>query len=103
MYAIRSYYALQPSTQFTLRLQLQNVGQIEARNVVMIAGGGSTSSGTTAEGTPQPGGVSGGGGEFTNFAPVNASNVQSLGNLDVGNSLSANQPLVVNVSRNNFV
>jgi len=91
---------LQPGTQFTLRLQLQNVGQIEARNVVMIAGGGSTSSGTTAEGTPQPGGVSGGGGEFTNFAPVNASNVQSLGNLDVGNSLSANQPLVVNVSTN---
>jgi len=91
---------LQPGTQFTLQLQLQNVGQIDARNVVMIAGGGSTSSGTTAEGTPQPGGVSGGGGEFTNFAPVNASNVQSLGNLNVGNSLSASQPLVVNVSTN---
>jgi len=91
---------LQPGTQFTLQLQLQNVGQIDARNVVMIAGGGSTSSGTTAEGTPQPGGVSGGGGEFTNFAPVNASNVQSLGNLDVGNGLSVGQPLVVNVSTN---
>lgn len=91
---------LQPGTQFSLQLQLQNVGQIDAHNVVMIAGGGSTSSGTSAEGTPQPGGVSGGGGEFTNFAPVNASNVQSLGNLDVGNSLSASQPLVVNVSTN---
>jgi len=91
---------LQPGTQFTLQLQLQNVGQIDARNVVMIAGGGSTSSGTSTEGTPQPGGVSGGGGEFTNFAPINASNVQSLGNLNVGDSLSASQPLVVNVSTN---
>ena len=91
---------LQPGTQFTLQLQLQNVGQVDARNVVMIAGGGSTSSGTTAEGTPQPSGVSGGGGEFTNFAPINASNVQSLGDLNVGNSFSANQPLVVNVSTN---
>jgi len=91
---------LQPGTQFTLQLQLQNVGQVDARNVVMIAGGGSTSSGTTAEGTPQASGVSGGGGEFTNFAPINASNVQSLGDLNVGNSFSANQPLVVNVSTN---
>jgi len=91
---------LQPGTQFILQLQLQNVGQINARNVVMIAGGGSTSSGTSAEGTPQPGGVSGSGGEFTNFAPVNASNVQSLGNLDVDNGLSVSQPLVVNVSTN---
>jgi len=91
---------LQPGTQFALQLQLQNVGQVDARNVVMIVGGGSTNPSTSAEGTPQPGGVSGSGGEFTNFAPVNASNVQPLGNLGVGNGLSADQSLVVNVSTN---
>ena len=91
---------LQPGTQFALQLQLQNVGQVDAQNVVMIVGGGSTSSGTTAEGTPQPGGVSGGSGEFTNFAPVNASNVQLLGSLAVGGGISASQSLVVNVSTN---
>ena len=91
---------LQPGAQFTLQLQLQNVGQIDARNVIMIVGGGSTNPGTTAEGTPQPGGVSGSGGEFTNFAPVNSSNVQRLGDLVVGTGLSANQSLVVNVSTN---
>jgi hypothetical protein len=91
---------LQPGTLFTLQLQLQNVGQIDANNIVMIVGGGSTSSGTSAEGTPQPGGVSGSSGEFTNFAPVNASNIQPLGNLGVGNGVSANLSLVVNVSTN---
>lgn len=91
---------LQPGTQFALQLQLQNVGQTDANNIVMIIGGGSTSSGTSSEGTPQPGGVSGGSGEFTNFAPVNASNIQPLGNLAVGYGISANQSLVVNVSTN---
>lgn len=91
---------LQPGAQFSLQLQLQNVGQIDARNVVMIVGGGSTSAGSTTEGTPQPSGVSGSSGEFTNFAPVNASNVQSLGDLSVNGSLTVSQSLVVNVSTN---
>ena len=38
-------------------------------------------SGGGGGGTPVPGGVSGGGGDFANFAPVGASNVQSLGDL----------------------
>ncbi len=91
---------LQPGTLFLLQLELHNVGQVDARNVVMIVGGGSASSGSTAEGTPQPGGVSGGSGEFTNFAPVNASNVQPLGNLGAGYGVNAAQSLVVNVSTN---
>ncbi|MCC6905600.1 MAG: hypothetical protein IT326_07125, partial [Anaerolineae bacterium] len=37
-------------------------------------------------------------GEFTKFAPVGSSNVQSLGTVPVGSSISASQALVVNVS-----
>ncbi len=61
----------------------------------MIVGGGSSGGGG---GTPQPGGVSGGGGDFANFAPVGASNVQSLGELAAGDSLQASQSLIVNVN-----
>jgi len=60
----------------------------------MIIGGGSAGSGG---GTPQAG-ISGGSGEFTNFAPVGSSNIQSLGDLQSGATLTANQRLVVNVS-----
>jgi hypothetical protein len=64
----------------------------------MIVGGGS--SGSSGGETPVPGGVSGGSGEFSNFAPVGASNVQSLGDLDTGGMVQARQNLIVNVSTN---
>jgi hypothetical protein len=66
--------------------------------VTMIVGGGSSSG--SSNGTPQPGGVSGGSGEFTNFAPVGASNVQTLGDLPQGGAVQARQDLIVNVSTN---
>ena len=97
---ITSYAAsidpLQPGEQFTLTMTVQNAGNGGAQRVTMIVGGGS-SSGTGGE-TPQPGGVSGGGGEFTNFAPVGASNVQTLGDLPAGGAVQASQNLIVNVS-----
>jgi hypothetical protein len=86
---------LQPGAQFALRMLVQNVGNLTSKSVTMIVGGGSSG---TSGGTPQPGGVSGGGGEFTNFAPVGASNVQSLGDLAAGSSVQASQNLIVNVS-----
>ncbi len=89
---------LQPGAQFTLQLTIQNMGNANAKNVTMIVGGGSTSSG--GGGTPQPGGVSGGSGEFSNFAPVGSSNVQSLGDIASGSTLKAQQNLIVNVSTN---
>ena len=73
------------------------MGNSEAKNVTMIVGGGSSG---TSGGTPQPGGVSGGSGEFTNFAPVGSSNIQSLGSIPAGGALQAKQNLVVNVSTN---
>jgi len=88
---------LQPGEQFAIKMTVQNVGNANAQRVTMIVGGGSSG---TSGGTPQPGGVSGGSGEFTNFAPVGASNVQSLGNLAAGSSVQASQNLIVNVSTN---
>jgi hypothetical protein len=87
---------LQPGKQFTLTMTVQNNGNIGAQRVTMIVGGGSSSG--SSNGTPQPGGVSGGSGEFTNFAPVGASNVQTLGDLPEGGAVQVRQDLIVNVS-----
>jgi hypothetical protein len=88
---------LQPGQQFGLALTVQNMGNDKAQRITMIVGGGS--SGSDGE-TPQPGGVSGGTGDFANFAPVGASNVQSLGDLPAGEKIKAAQNLIVNVSTN---
>jgi hypothetical protein len=79
-------------------MTVQNTGNARAQRVTMIVGGGSSSG--SSNGTPQPGGVSGGSGEFTNFAPVGASNVQTLGDLGAGGMVQASQDLIVNVSTN---
>lgn len=89
---------LQPGQQFTLTMTVQNVGNVGAQRVTMIVGGGS--SGGSSDGTPQPGGVSGGSGEFTNFAPVGASNIQTLGDIQEGGAVQARQDLIVNTSTN---
>jgi hypothetical protein len=89
---------LQPGQQFTITMTIENTGNVRAQRVTMIVGGGSSSG--SSDGTPQPGGVSGGSGEFTNFAPVNASNVQTLGDLPPGGMVQASQNLIVNVSTN---
>jgi len=89
---------LQPGLQFTLNLQVQNVGNDLAKRVTMIIGGGSSSS--SASGTPEPGGISGAAGEFTNFAPIGSSNIQSLGDLPAGQTIKISQPLIVNTSTN---
>lgn len=93
---------LQPGDQFTLTLTVKNVGNAGAQRITMIVGGGSSGgSGGNSDGTPQPGGgVSGGSGEFSNFAPVGASNVQSLGDLSASGSTQAAQNLIVNLSTN---
>jgi len=97
---ISGYYTadvdpLQPGEHFTLKLTVQNAGNAKAQRITMIVGGGSSGSGG---GTPQPDGVAGGGGDFANFAPVGASNVQSLGDLVAGEELQASQSLIVNVN-----
>ncbi|MCQ3936063.1 MAG: hypothetical protein DPW18_03330 [Chloroflexi bacterium] len=87
---------LQPGSQFNLVMTVQNMGNDKAQRVTMIVGGGGSGGG--GDGTPQPGGVSGGSGEFTNFAPVGTSNIQSLGDMAAGGVIQATQELIVNVS-----
>ncbi|MBK8903758.1 MAG: IPT/TIG domain-containing protein [Anaerolineaceae bacterium] len=89
---------LQPGMGFTLSLTVQNQGNSEARRVTMILGGGSTTGGTV-DGTPVPGGgLDGAGGDFGKFAPVGASNVQTLGNLAEADSLQTTMALIVNAA-----
>jgi len=88
---------LQPGSQFTLTMTVQNAGNDKAQRVTMIVGGGSSGG---SSGTPQPGGVSGGSGEFTNFAPVGTSNIQYLGDIASGGMMQISQELIVNVSTN---
>ena len=87
---------LQPGAQFTLTLGITNTGNATARRVTMIVGGGSASS--SGNGTPDPGGISGASGEFTNFAPIGSSNLQTLGDINAAASLTASQTLIVNVT-----
>jgi hypothetical protein len=88
---------LQPGLLFTLEFTIKNMGDLAAKSVTMIVGGGSSSSGG---GTPGPGGVSGSGGDFTNFAPVGTSNIQSLGDIPAQSILVARQQMIVNVNTN---
>lgn len=90
---------LQPGFLFNLDLNIKNVGNSDAERVTMILGGGSGSSGGQS-GTPEPGGISGGSGEFGNFAPVASSNVQFIGDLQAGETATARAALIVNSSTN---
>ena len=83
---------------FELFLTVQNQGSADARRVTMIVGGGSSGSGTNAEGTPEAGGMAGASGSFTEFAPVGTSNVRALGDLLRGQSLETSQALIVNAT-----
>ena len=86
---------LQPGTSFELFLTIRNLGNAPAQAVSMVMGGGSVE--INPEGTPQPG-ISGGEGEFTNFAPLESSNVKYIGDFDEGESIEVSQKIVVNVS-----
>ena len=88
---------LQPGGPFTLIMSVSNQGDANARNVTLIVGGGSTETGS-ADGTPEPGGVSGAGGSFSEFAPIGTSNVSRLGDLAAGEEREATQQLIVNTT-----
>lgn len=88
---------LQPGTQFKLKLNVHNVGSANATGVSLVYGGGVATT-TDVEGTPQPGGVSGGGSDTTNFAPLGTSNVVLLGDVPAGGTSTDSQDFIVNVS-----
>ena len=88
---------LQPGTTFSLALEVKNMGSTDAKGVTMVMGGGGSSS-TSDSGTPQPGGVSGGGSELTNFAPLDSSNLVFIGDVAAGGTATMTQKLIVNVT-----
>lgn len=87
---------LQPGTTFTLNLEVKNMGAGDAKGVAMVMGGaGSTSTETT---TTQSGGISGGGGDLSKFAPLDSSNLVYIGEITSGSTVSLTQKLIVNVT-----
>ncbi|MCE5209281.1 MAG: hypothetical protein LLG42_13340 [Chloroflexi bacterium] len=89
---------LQPGSQFELFLEITNMGSEIARSVNMVVGGATVE---VPSGTDTPGGsYTATGGDFTNFSPLGGSNVQALGDITVGATYTASQPLIVNVTTN---
>lgn len=89
---------LQPGSIFTLDLEIENLGSSNARNVVMILGGGTLSGDNS--GTPAPGGVSASGSDLSTFAPLGSSNIIYLGDVPLGQALKTSTQLIVNVNAN---
>jgi len=90
---------LRPGDQFTLNLQVANKGRQDARNVSMVVGGASSSSGQSSENSENTGStsVSMSGGDFSRFAPIGASNVQTLGTIPAETNLQVSQELIVGI------
>ncbi len=74
------------------------MGKSTAQRVTMILGGGSSSGGNSGQGTPDTGGISGGSSNLSTFAPLNASNVQFLGDMAIGGEKDLEVLLIVNTS-----
>ncbi len=89
---------LEPGLVFSLSLTAENVGKSTAQRSTMILGGGSSSGGNAGEGTPDAGGVSAGSSNLTNFAPIDSSNVQYLGDILVNQVITVEVRLIVNTS-----
>lgn len=89
---------LQPGSQFRLQLTVGNVGSSDAQNISLVYGGTASTTSFNPEGTPQAGGLSGGAGDTTNFAPLGQSNIAQLGSLSVGSDMNTSQEFVVNVT-----
>lgn len=86
---------LQPGSIFNLDVQVHNLGSAEARAVTMVIGGSVIPEDT---GTPSPVGVSGGGSDLTNFAPLGSSNLVYVGDINAGAVKDLTSQLIVNVS-----
>ncbi len=89
---------LQPGSIFNLKIQVRNLGTVDAQAVTMVLGGGVT--GSEGSGTPTVGGVSGGSSDLSTFAPLGSSNLIYLDKIAPAETKSADAQLIVNVSAN---
>ena len=91
--------SLRPGQKFTLSFEVANTGAGDAQRITLILGGGAANGGSGG-GTPgaptDGGGISGAGGDFTNFAPLESANVQFLGDIASGSSINLQQSFIVN-------
>lgn len=90
---------LQPGTIFNLTVQVRNLGSTTAKNVTMVLGGGVVNT-SDPDGGTQTGGMSGGGADLTNFAPLGSSNLIFIDEVPVGEVVESHAQLIVNVSAN---
>ncbi len=86
---------LQPGSTFNLDIEIHNLGNADARAVTMVIGGTVS---PDVSGTPSPGGISGGGSELTNFAPLGSSNLLYIGDIAAGAGQTISSQLIVNVT-----
>lgn len=86
---------LSPGSAFTLTLNIDNVGSVNATRLSAVLGG-AASSGTTTDGDTPPGGVSGGGGDFATFGPLGSSNVKFIPLAAITETVTIQQRLIVN-------
>ena len=86
---------LQPGSIFNLKVNVRNLGSVDAQSVTMVLGGGVSSS--DGSGTPTSG-LSGGSPELTTFAPIGSSNLIYLDKVMAGEPKDAEAQLIVNVS-----
>jgi hypothetical protein len=84
---------LQAGYIFNLNLDIENQGNSEASNIMMVLGGSVT---TTGEGSNSEAIITQD--DFKNFAPLESSNIHNLGNIYPGSSMSFSQKLVVNTT-----
>lgn len=85
---------LQAGNIFDLKLDIQNEGNSEAENVMLVLGG----SVTAASGDNPGGELVVNTEDFKYFAPLGSSNIHNLGNLYPGASMQFTQKLVVNTT-----
>ncbi len=88
---------LQPGSIFNLKVNVRNLGTVDAQGVTMVLGGGV--SGSDGSGTPT-GGLSGGSSDLSTFAPLGSSNLIFLDKIPMGEEKIAEAQLIVNVSAN---
>jgi len=89
---------LQPGTTFKLKMSVTNAGNADARAVSVVFGGGANATSVNPEGTPEPQGLAGSGGDISTFAPLGNSNVVLLGDMVQGATMTPEQNFIVNVS-----
>lgn len=87
---------LQPGSVFKLSLDVANLGMADAKGVSVVYGGGVAPG--DGSGTPTSGGMSGGSGDLSHFAPLGSSNIVFIGDVAKQSTISTTQDFIVNVN-----